>query len=183
MAVDNTTDGQSPDPDASTSQPSGTANLIQNVSDYLQIEAEYDKPVASGLMRKSLEEVGIKKTVGDIQAWADVNQALLTRPVSVGKTHDKAKAKTDACVNQIINAASTAAPDAPSVGRIQPADTSLSHEPEQLLDDQDDEFEEDDAAIDEPEYDSLMEIFGTDDPDDAEEQALDYVLKLSEKID
>lgn len=194
MADDNTPDGQSPDPDAPSPKLSGTANLIKNVSDYLEIEAEYDSAVASGLMRKSLQEVGTNKTAGEVQAWADINQAILGSPVNVGKTHEEAKAKTDALVNQMIGTASSSAPETASAASSQSADSQRSpaaesfpsHQPESPLNHLDDGCEDDemmDEPEDEPEYDTLQEIFNTEDEEDAEEQALDYALKLSERAD
>lgn len=194
MADDTTPDGQSPDPDAPSPKLSGTANLIKNVSDYLQIEAEYDPAVASGLMRKSLQKVGTNKTAGEIQTWADINQAILGGPVNVGKTHEEAKAKTDALVNQMIGTASSSTPDTASNASSTNADNQHrpaaeglpSHHPESPLNDLDDDYEDDemmDEPEDEPEYDTVQEIFNTDDEEDAQEQALDYILKLSERVD
>ncbi|MNZ71537.1 hypothetical protein D3C78_899010 [compost metagenome] len=194
MADDKTPDGQSPDPDASSPKLSGTANLIKNVSDYQAIKEEYDSSVASGLMRKSLQDVGMDTTVGKVQAWDEINQAILTRPVSVGNTYEKAKAKTDALANQMVSTASSSAPEAPSTGSNQSADTQhtplterfSSYQPEPPLNGSDDDYEDDemmDEQEDEPELDTLQEIFNTEDEEDAEEQALDYVLKLSERVD
>lgn len=194
MADDSTPDGRSPDPDAPSPKLSGTANLIKNVSDYQEIKAEYDSSVASGLMRKSLQDVGINTTVGKVQAWDEINEAILTRPVNVGKAHEEAKAKTDALVNQIISTASSPAPETPSAASSQNPDSQRSptaesfpsHHPEPPLDDLNDDYEDDemmDEPEDEPKYDTLQEIFNTEDEEDAEEQALDYVLKLSERAD
>lgn len=196
MADNNTTDDQSPDPEAPSPQLSGTANLIKNVSGYLAIEAEYETPVASGLMRKSLQDVGVAKTAGDVQTWAEINQAILNSPVNIVKTHDEVKAKTDALVNQMIGAAGSPATELPPAGSNQlsvsqsvgasPTDHFTPHHSELPFNDFDDAYEDDellDELEDEPELDSLSEIFGTEDEEDAEEQALDYVLKISERVD
>lgn len=191
MADDNTPDGQSPDPDAPCPKLSGTANLIKNVSDYLDIEAEYDSAVASGLMRKSLQKVGTNKTTGEIQTWADINQAILGGTVNVGKTHVEAKAKTDALANQMLGTASSSATDTAPATSSQNAENQRSlaagsfpsHHSASRLNDLDDEYEDNemmDEPENEPEYDTRQEIFNTEDEEDAEEQALDYVLKLSE---
>ncbi|WP_296186601.1 hypothetical protein [Pseudomonas sp. UBA1879] len=194
MADDTTPDGQSPDPEAPSPKLSGTANLIKNVSDYLEIEAEYDSAVASGLMRKSLQENGTNMTTGEVQAWADINQAILGSSVNVGKTHEEAKAKTDALVNQMIGTASSSTPETASTTSNPSADnqpnpateSSQSHHPEPPLNDLDDDYEDDemmDEPEDEPEYDTVQDIFNTEDEEDAQEQALDYILKLSERVD
>jgi hypothetical protein len=143
-------------------------------------------------MRKSLQDSGVVKTSGEIQIWAEVTQAILTHPVNVGRTHDEAKAKTDALANQMITASSRA-PEATSSTINRPgygeaegnnaAESTSWNRSESLFDDPDDDFE-DNEMIDEPEqHDSLPEIFGTENQEDAEEQAFDYILKLSERVE
>ncbi|MCY1384296.1 hypothetical protein D9M69_725350 [compost metagenome] len=54
MADDENSGAELPKPTTPPTQPSGTANLLQNYSDFMSIEEEYDRCVASGLLRKSL---------------------------------------------------------------------------------------------------------------------------------
>jgi hypothetical protein len=188
MADDENKGAKASEPAAPSTQPSGTANLLQNYSEFMSIEEEYDRSVASGLLRKSLEQHGVKKTLGDVQAWADVSRAIVTNPVNVGQEFKEAKGKTDAYVNGLLS--SGAGQDSQPTGAIPVDSTSNQPGPEQyahgLLDDLDDDEvddDDDDQIEDEEEYDSLQEIFNTDDPEDAEEQAYDHVLKIMEKVD
>jgi len=186
MADDENNGAKANEPTAPPTQPSGTANLLQNYSDFMSIEEEYDRSVASGLLRKSLEQHGVEKTLGDVQAWADVSRAIVTNPVNVGQELKVAKAKTDAYVNGLLS--SGAGQDTPPTGAIPVDSTSNQSGSEQYaygpLDELDDDGDGDgDQIEDEEEYDSLQEIFNTDDPEDAEEQAYDHVLKMMEKVD
>ncbi|MBP1126470.1 MULTISPECIES: hypothetical protein [Pseudomonas] len=178
-------DENSGEPTTTPTQPSGTANLLQNYSAFVSIEEEYDRSVASGLLRKSLGEHGVEKTLDDVKAWADVSRAIVTKPVNVGQELREAKAKTDVYVNGLLSSVAGPGSYTPPTDTIPIDSKSNQSRPEQYVDEPLDELDEDEAEdqLEEDEYDSLQEIFNTDDVEDAEEQAYDHVLKMIENVD
>jgi len=158
-------------------QPKGTANLLNNYSDFAAIKDEYDDDVAAGLLSKSLERQGVEATKDGVKTWFEVSDAMVKKDVSVGQEYQDAKAKTDAVVDKHF-----------SVMTRPESEPETSQEPEHLSGaerghgSEDEDFDDDDLAIEgqAPELDDLQDIFGCDSREEAEEQAADYVYKLND---
>lgn len=181
MADDNEESSELPGASQPASKPSGTANLLHNYSDYMAIEGEYDADVASGLLRKSLERKGVEQSSDGVKSWAAISKAMVTSDVDVGQEFMDAKAKTDVFVDRMFTPPAKPVPSEaePSI-RLDfhstvGADTEESH--------MDDDFDDEEVEVEDSELDTLQEIFGTDDEDDASEQAFDHILKMMEKVD
>lgn len=177
MADDDKESSELPGAGEPARKPSGTANLLHNYTDYMAIEGEYDADVASGLLRKSLERKGVEQSQEGIKSWAAISKVMVTSDVDVRQEFTDAKEKTDALVDRMFTSTVKQASSGPELdARSTPGgDTEEAH--------MDDDFDDEEIEVEDDELDTLQEIFGTDDEDDASEQAYDHILKMMEKVD
>lgn len=169
-------------PDAEpASKPRGTANLLHNYTSYVAIEEEFDADVASGLLRKSLERKGVEQSREGVKSWAAISKAMVTRDVDVGQEFTVAKAITDAIVDGMFTSTVKQASSKPELSSTHDARSAPGGDREEAQ--MDDDFDDEEVEVEDDELDTLQEIFGTDDEDDASEQAYDHILKMIEKVD
>ncbi|WP_336333806.1 hypothetical protein [Pseudomonas putida] len=83
----------------------GTANLLAHYTQYSALEQAYNAEVASHLLQKALERQGVQQSAQDVQAWAAINNAIVTKDVNLGQEVDQATQQADAVVNQILKPA------------------------------------------------------------------------------
>ncbi|HCF4209916.1 TPA: hypothetical protein NIE30_002846 [Pseudomonas aeruginosa] len=162
-------------------KPNGTANLLHNYTNYMAIEEEYDADVASGLLRKSLERKGVEQSQEGVKSWAAISKAMVTRDVDVGQEFTDAKAKTDSLVDKMFTSTTSLASSEPGLSSTLDAQSMPASDTEETH--MDDDFDDEEVEVGDDELDTLQEIFGTDDEDEASEQAYDHILKMMEKVD
>lgn len=181
MADDDKESSELQSPGEPARKPSGTANLLHNYTGYMAIEGEYDADVASGLLRKSLERKGVEQSQEGVKSWAAISKAMVTSDVDVGQEFTDAKAKTDALVDRMFTFTDKQASSGSELSsRLDPQSTPGGDTEEAYTED---DFDDEEAEVEDDELDTLQEIFGTEDEDDASEQAYDYILKMIEKVD
>ncbi|MDI9776703.1 hypothetical protein [Pseudomonas guariconensis] len=88
--------------DSSSIKPSGTANLVQQYSQYVDLANDYEPDVAAGLMKKALERQGVQQSRAEVEAWAAINNAIVTKPVDLAQEVAQANAKADAVAQGLI---------------------------------------------------------------------------------
>ncbi|EZI24058.1 TPA: hypothetical protein ACQGWB_003257 [Pseudomonas aeruginosa] len=181
MADDDKESSELPGAGEPARKPSGTANLLHNYTNYMAIEEEYDADVASGLLRKSLERKGVEQSQEGVKSWAAISKAMVTSDVDVGQEFTDAKAKTDALVDRMFTSTVKQASSEPELSSSLDARSTPGGDTEEAH--MDDDFDDEEVEVEDDELDTLQEIFGTDDEDDASEQAYDHILKMMEKVD
>lgn len=181
MADDDKESSELPSAGEPACKPSGTANLLHNYSNYMAIEEEYDADVASGLLRKSLERKGVKQSQEGVKSWAAISKAMVTRDVDVGQELTDAKAKTDALVDKMFTSTTNLASSERGLSSTLDARSMPGGDTEEAH--MDDDVDDEEVEVEDDELDTLQEIFGTDDEEEASEQAYDHILKMMEKAD
>lgn len=83
----------------------GTANLLAHYTQYAALEQAYNADVASHLLQKALERQGVQQSAQDVQAWAAINNAIVTKDVNLAQEVEQATQQADAVVNQILKPA------------------------------------------------------------------------------
>lgn len=99
----------------------------------------------------------------------------------MGQEFTGAKAETDALVDKMFTSATNLASSEPGLSSTLDAQSLPGSDTEEA--NMDDDFDDEEVEVEDDELDTLQDIFGTDDEDEAFEQAYQHILKMMEKVD
>lgn len=152
----------------------GTARLLSENRAYEDMKAEYGEDIANGATAKNLQRHGVQVPPEGVGHWNTINRAAFDGKLDV-------KAERAHMEGLAAEAAATMLGRA-SIGPLDAA--SDEDEAEEDIDDSASEELDDDHSVDVSDDDddrsSLPEIYNCDNEEDAQEQALDDVLKIVE---
>lgn len=151
-----------------TTKPAMTANQANNAerkiaeqhAQFNEVLEEYSMSTACEVTARSLGQHGINVTPKGVEDWHTINSAAVNGQLGIREEMHALEEKAERVVSDFLHPAQC--------------------EGEESWHD-DDEQEDELGCSDDDEYDTVCEIFGCDNEDDAHEQALDMVLKINER--
>lgn len=132
---------------------------------FKRLEDEYSESTAVTLTQRSLQRNGIDTTEEEVRGWHRINDAAISGQLDIAGEQDRAECMAREAADQLLDRMTT-----PSSAMVDD-------------DDLDDDDRQDEAEDDDEGPDSLMDLYGTDNEEDASEAAYDDVLKIIERGD
>lgn len=153
-------------------EPTGTANILHQHTEYNKLREDYTPEVANTLVQKNLARKNVEVTPEHVEGWHVINSAAVSGKLDV---------KTERQVAETLAAAAGAAILATASGGAETngSSTTTSEAVDEDFDDADEEV----SGLDEDELPSLADMYGYENDEDNEEAALDDVLKAQERAD
>ena len=161
------------------SERNGTANLLAQVTAFRELNEDYNRDVAENLTARNLQRNGINASTTDVRAWDKINNAALQGRLDIPAEVVIAEEKAATAAGTNLNQAAQNVVNLDTQNSVQGGDDGSTND----ADDDDDSNDDDDGndpSDDEDERPSIDEMYGSDDPEDNLESALDDVLKIQE---